>query len=132
MAVRVLVVDDEQNLRRNLVAFLEDESMEVSDAGSLAEAVCCVGNDPQYDVCVMDMRLPDADGNAAILRLDSLDAGIRFLIHTGTAGYTVPEELKVLGLNSNCVFLKPLPDMEPLARAIERLAQTGRYDSNEQ
>jgi len=127
MAAHVLVVDDEANLRRNLACYLEDEGMEVLQAGSVCEALEKVRNTSDLDVCIMDMRLPDMDGNAAILALHDAYPGLLFLIHTGTAGYTLPEELRRLGLTSDHVFLKPMTDMAPLASAVVRLTETERY-----
>jgi CheY-like chemotaxis protein len=101
--------------------------MTVAQAGSVREAIEKVRCGVHLDVCVMDMRLPDMDGNAAVLMLHNERPELLFLIHTGTAGYTLPEELRQLGLTSDHVFLKPLTDMAPLASAVVRLAETGRY-----
>ncbi len=126
MAVRVLIVDDEPNLRKNLGFYLEDEGMDVTEAGTVREALE-EARAGRFDVCVMDMRLPDMDGNTAIMMLHEERPDLLFLIHTGTAGYTLPEELRHLGLTSDHIFMKPLTDMAPLAAAVFRLAETGRY-----
>jgi len=123
MILRVLIVDDETNLRRSLAAFLDDEGMGVLSAGSGAEALALLDEDNEIHVCVMDMRLPDCDGNAVIRNIHTRFPGMRFLIHTGSAGYTVPDDLRNLGITSEMVFRKPLADLNILADALRALVR---------
>jgi CheY-like chemotaxis protein len=70
----------------------------------------------------MDMRLPDMDGNSAIRTLHRLYPDMAFLIHTGSSSYSLPEDLRALGLDEGRVFRKPLNDMAPLAALAGHLA----------
>ena len=70
----------------------------------------------------MDMRLPDMDGNAAIRVLHDLYPEMEFLIHTGSSSYSLPEDLRAMGLDDSRVYRKPLDDMAPLAAAVRTLA----------
>ncbi len=119
---RVLVVDDECCIADNLQAFLEDEGMQVESAGSAEEALVRVRAGARFDVCIMDMRLPGMDGNAAIRALHGLCPALKFIIHTGSAGYDIPADLRVLGIGDTPLFPKPLADMGPLAQAVRQLA----------
>ena len=74
----------------------------------------------------MDMRLPGMDGNDSIRAVHAIAPGLRFLIHTGSAAYSLPADLRTLGLDRSHVFFKPLQDMAPLARAIRALADCRR------
>jgi len=121
MSLRVLVVDDEPGVAGTLQAYLEDEGMEVYSAGSAEEALELVGRGVAFDVCIMDLRLPGMDGDAAIRRLHRLRPRLKYLIHTGTAGYDVPDDLRTIGVGSGQIFRKPLPDMAPLAAAVRTL-----------
>src|SRR4051812_4184867 len=56
---KILVADDEQNLRRVLVALLRREGHEVVQAASGLEAIERLGD---VDVVVTDLRMPGADG----------------------------------------------------------------------
>jgi len=76
-------------------------------------------------VCIMDMRLPGMDGDAAIRRLHRMRPRMRYIIHTGTAGYGVPDDLRELGIGNQQLFVKPLPDMAPLVRSIRTLGSPG-------
>lgn len=121
MSLRVLVVDDEPGVVNNLQAYLEDEGMEVRGAGSAEEALDLVREGSVFDVCIMDMRLPGMHGDAAIRSLHSLRPQLKYLIHTGTAGYDVPDDLRTLGVGNDQLFMKPLPDMTPMVEAIRKL-----------
>jgi len=126
MRLRVLVVDDEVRVAGSLQAYLEDEGMSVKSAGSAEEALDLVQTGEDFDVCIMDMRLPGMDGDAAIRLLHLVRPRMRYIIHTGTAGYRVPEDLRDLGIGTRQLFTKPLPDMAPLAQTIRKLGQPGR------
>ncbi len=56
---KILVADDEQNLRRVLVALLKREGHEVMQASSGLEAIEKLG---EADVVITDLRMPGADG----------------------------------------------------------------------
>jgi len=125
MSLRVLVVDDEVRVAGTLQAYLEDEGMEVRSAGSAEEALALVEAGEDFDVCIMDMRLPGMDGDAAIRRLHQVRPHMRYIIHTGTAGYGVPDDLRALGIGNRQLFMKPLPDMAPLVQTIRSLGSAG-------
>ena len=125
MSARVLVVDDEPLIVTGLRVFLEDEGMQVDSAGSGEEAVDIARNDASFDVCIMDMRLPGMNGDTAIRALHQLCPDLKFIIHTGSADYSIPEDLRALGIDESLFFAKPLLDMTLLAETVAALA-TGR------
>ncbi len=57
--MKILVADDEQNLRRVLVALLRREGHEIVQAATGLEAVDRLGD---VDVVITDLRMPGADG----------------------------------------------------------------------
>jgi CheY-like chemotaxis protein len=122
MSARVLVVDDEPLIVTGLRVFLEDEGMQVDSAASGEEAAAIVSNDSGFDVCIMDMRLPGMNGDTTIRTLHDICPDLKFVIHTGSADYTIPDDLRVLGIDENVLFAKPLLDMQPLAETIAALA----------
>lgn len=125
-AVAVLVVDDEPGVREGLRAFFEDEGFAVTLADSGEAALALVQEGARFDVCVMDIRLPEMDGNDAIRALHAASGGeIAFLIHTGSAEYALPEDLAALGLSGADIFWKPLTDMTPLAEAVLAASRRG-------
>jgi two-component system, OmpR family, response regulator len=122
MQIAILIVDDEEMVRNNLAAYFEDEGMKVAGVDSFEAARDLIEDHEPFDVCIMDMRLPGLDGNTAILALHELYPDLRFLIHTGSARYALPIELRRMGIKDEDVFEKPMADMGPMAEAIRRLA----------
>lgn len=121
MSMRVLLVDDEPFIVIGLRVFLEDEGMRVDSAESGEEAVDLVRHDSGYDVCIMDMRLPGMDGDTTIRALHEISPDLKFVIHTGSADYTIPEDLREIGISENQLYFKPLTDMTPLATTVAAL-----------
>lgn len=58
---RVLVVDDEPDIRELIDLTLSRMGLAADCAGSVAEAKSCLA-DTGYQLCLTDMRLPDGDG----------------------------------------------------------------------
>ncbi len=57
---RVLIIEDEQALRRNLQRGLEEEGYQVIPAASIGEARSALAHDP--DLILLDLVLPDGNG----------------------------------------------------------------------
>ena len=122
MSPQILVVDDESLIAENLEAFFEDEGMQVTSVGTAEQALQLIENGSHWDVCVMDLRLPGIDGSAAIRSLHRLRPKMRFVIHTGSAAFSLPGELRAMGISDLQVFRKPIADMQQLAKTVKSLA----------
>jgi CheY-like chemotaxis protein len=109
-------------IAHNLQAFLEDEGMQVTCAHSAEAALALTQGGAEYDVCIMDLRLPGMDGNLAIQALHALRPTLKFIIHTGSANYTVSDEVHALGVGDIHLFRKPVPDMGLVAKTVRDLA----------
>lgn len=59
--VRILVVDDERNIRNNLSMVLEVEGYKVDAASNGDEALQRV-KDGRYDIAFIDIQMPKMDG----------------------------------------------------------------------
>ncbi len=121
MNTGILIVDDESLIASSLKVFLEDEGLDVITAASGEEAIERLTEDKGVDVCVMDMRLPGIDGNTTILAIHKINPEIRFIVHTGSVDYIVPNDLKGFGIMDEHIFQKPLADMTLIAEAIKSL-----------
>jgi two-component system OmpR family response regulator len=121
----VLVVDDELALSEGVAAFLEDEGMRVHTAHWGEEAVAYVAAGHPIQVCIVDLRLPGANGTDSIAQIRRVAPEIRFMIHTGSTPDLVATELGRAGLEAVPVFTKPVGDMSDLARTVRALCGTG-------
>lgn len=116
----VLVVEDEPLLNRTICDTLEDEEFKVysSPSGEEALEMLKVLN---IDVCTVDMRLRGMTGNEFILIANGLYPHLRFIIYTGSANYSIPQELRNIGIKPEHTFSKPMDDLTELARTIKTL-----------
>lgn len=119
--MNILVVDDEDMIRENLVAFIEDEGFDVVGAASAEEALEIL-EERKIDMSIVDMRLPGIDGNAFILKAHEINSDIGFIIHTGSTDYVLPASLKEIGVTEGSVFKKPIQDMNLLLDALKSRA----------
>jgi DNA-binding NarL/FixJ family response regulator len=83
--VRVLIVDDHEVLASTLaMALAAEEGLDVvGTAGSLSSAEAVLG-ERRADVLLLDHRLPDGDGIAAIPRLQELAPDARIIVLTAS------------------------------------------------
>jgi two-component system, NarL family, response regulator DevR len=84
--IRVLIVDDHEVLASSLAMVLEAEE-DISTAGvatTLEQARALIGSS-QPDVLLLDHRMPDGDGVAAIPGLRALRPSIRIVVLTASA-----------------------------------------------
>lgn len=119
---KILLVDDEERLLRNLEFFFEDEGYEVRCALSGEEAISILRQE-KIDVCIVDMRLPGIDGNEVIRQAVKEGLLDKFIIHTGSTNYKIPTDLRDLGFSKKHVFLKPVPQMKILSDATHALLE---------
>ncbi|HYV48121.1 MAG TPA: response regulator, partial [Myxococcaceae bacterium] len=66
--LRVLVIDDEKNIRATLEVCLEGLGCKVATAGTPEAAVAAVEREP-FDLAFLDLRLRDANGLDLLPRL---------------------------------------------------------------
>ena len=68
---RILIVDDEENARRNISKYLISKDYEVHDVATLEEARECINKD-SADVILMDIRMPNLDGITAAREIQQI------------------------------------------------------------
>ena len=121
--IRILVVDDEPDIRQLLRILLENRSYQVAEASSGEEAVRRLRTDPAYDLVVMDIMMPELDGIRATARLRE-GSNIPIILLTAKS----EDADKILGLNigADDYITKPFNPLEVIARVKSQLR---RYTS---
>ena len=69
--MRILIVDDEADIRRILRILLEKAKYEVIEAQDGLSAIECVRNDRSIDLCIMDVMMPNMTGIEATAAMHS-------------------------------------------------------------
>lgn len=69
MTPRILLVDDEADIRWTVGALLEDEGFEVTTAGSAAEAMARIEDEGIPHLALVDIMMPEVDGIELCRRL---------------------------------------------------------------
>jgi two-component system chemotaxis response regulator CheY len=67
--MRALVVDDSKAMRSIIRRHLDDLRIEVDEAGSGAEALFVLGQNPAPDVVLLDWNMPEMNGLECLRRL---------------------------------------------------------------
>jgi len=117
---RVLIVDDEPNMRRTLSDILKDEGYDVTTAATGDEAVtaCSQAN---YDIVLMDVRMPGINGVEAFRQIRRHQEGVRVILMSAYG----TEDLRRLALDEGAIaFLtKPL-NLEQVVGLIREVDDT--------
>lgn len=67
----VLIVDDEEMIRRVITLTLEPRGYRCLEAGTGAAALARCASDPRPEIVLLDMMLPDMTGGSVLARLRS-------------------------------------------------------------
>jgi two-component system response regulator AtoC len=116
MARRVLIVDDEKNMRWVLGQALTGEGYEVVEAADGKQALDSVG-DVTPDIMILDHRMPPPDGMEVLRRIRS--KGLSFPIIMLTAHGNVATAVDAIKAGASEYLTKPF-DLEELKLAIEK------------
>lgn len=123
---RVLVVEDEVNVRFVTVGALRLGGYDVSEVGTGGEALRLLGSDAGRlpDLVVLDVMLPDVDGFEVCkrVRLDGVDVPILFL----TARDGTDDRLRGLTIGGDDYLTKPFSVEELVARVRVILRRVGK------
>ena len=111
--MRVLIVEDENTLREQLVRSLRQAGYAVDATGQGEEGVF-MGSEYPVDVAVLDLGLPDLDGLAVLARWR--EAGLTFPVLVLTARGRWNEKVEGLETGADDYLTKPFHMQEVLAR----------------
>lgn len=112
---RILVVDDDEGIRKTLSAILQDEGYEVDTAESGKEAIL-KSNAGFYNLALIDVRLLDMQGTELLTRVKDTVPRMRKIIITGYP--TVHNAMEAVNRNADAYLIKPF-DMGKLLFVIK-------------
>src|SRR5438552_13496631 len=103
--MRVLIADDDQDVREVLVESFRVAGFDVLEAKNGLEALLYVKRD-RPDAVVLDLMMPRLGGVEALKRIHSFNPGIRVLVVTGAIDPELQRQATAAGAAG--VFAKPV------------------------
>jgi DNA-binding NtrC family response regulator len=120
--IKILILDDDDELRYNLSLFLEDEGYDTAQFSNCDDALNNLQSD-KFLVAIVDIRLPGMSGDEFVPLASKIDPKLKFIIHTGSNDFDLSSELIRCGLREEDVFRKPVIDMAQFSIKINELIQ---------
>jgi len=116
----VLIIDDEENARKNISSYLDDSGFEILEAGSIKEGkkILKRGN---ADIIILDVQLPDGFGTDLLKEINSQPVRLPVIMITGYGDI----EMAVAAMKNGAhdFLTKPIVDLENLNASINRAAE---------
>ncbi len=120
MSEKVLLVDDEEEFTETLAERMRTRGMEVSTTNSGANALQLV-DDEDFDVVVLDLKMPGIDGIEALKRIKRRRPDIQVVLLTGHA--TIEKGVEAIKEGALEFLEKPI-DLSSLTEAIHKAKAT--------
>jgi len=121
--LRILHVDDDPEIRLLIAGSLQEFGYIVATAGTVAEALQLAG-DLEFNLCILDIRLPDGTGIELCQQLRDLQPGVPIVYYSA---YAEPVEQREALAVCGDGFIKKPASVADLQEAIEK-AIKGKTD----
>ena len=125
--IRLIVIDDDYDLRDTLCNYLEHNSFNIVGKGSNGKEAVDLYQQMNPDVVIIDLSMPEYDGNYAIEKIREINPNAKIIMITGYGIY--PPNLIPLKHTPNEILTKPT-DFEQLIKTIHNLTEV-KMDSRE-
>ncbi|MGB9893766.1 MAG: sigma-54-dependent transcriptional regulator, partial [Candidatus Saccharicenans sp.] len=103
---RILVVDDEENIRKTLKMILEYEGYTFFEAADGLEAREALDSHPEIDLVLLDIKLPDTDGLVLLAEIKKQPIAPEVIMISGHG--TIPMAVEATKLGAFDFMEKPL------------------------
>jgi DNA-binding NtrC family response regulator len=114
-SIRVLVADDENNLRDLIVRELSRRGLETEGVGDGEAALARMREDP-YDVVVLDMKMPKKEGIEVLRELQEIPEHPQVIVMTGFQEVATAVEAMKLGAYDYLTKPTKIEELEVLVR----------------
>jgi len=121
MTLKVLVVEDDREIRSLLLSVLTVEGFDVRSAASLSEAQALLQHDSP-DLVILDLGLPDGDGSALLRTIRGTRAAPVLIV---SARHDEAQKIALLDAGADDYLVKPFSVTELLARMRVALRHRG-------
>jgi len=112
---RILIIDDDENIRKVLVTILEDEGYSVESVDTARKAIEKTKRN-FYNLALIDVRLPDMEGIELLTKMKDTTPKMRKIIITGYP--TLQNAVEAVNKGADAYVMKPF-DVEKVLRQIK-------------
>lgn len=112
---RILIIDDDENIRKVLQTILEDEGYHIETADTARKGIEKCENS-FFNLALIDVRLPDMEGIELLTKLPETKPKIRKIIVTGYP--TLQNAVSAVNNGADGYVLKPF-DVEKILATIQ-------------
>ena len=116
---KILVVDDDENIRNTMKTILEDEGYIVDLAATGSEAIRKTKKSA-YNIAILDIRLPDIEGVELLKLIKDAVPRTRKIMVTGYP--SMQNAIAALNKNADAYLIKPI-DIENLLNTVKEQLQ---------
>ena len=127
---KVLVLEDEENIRSFVVINLQRAGYAAIEAGAGQEALDRLRENPDVGVAILDIMLPDEDGLSILKRLRSRADTQKIPVILVTAKTSEIDKVKGLDGGADDYIAKPFGVMEMIARVKALLRRSGGMEES--
>lgn len=127
MTARILVVDDEDRIRRWLVHLLSKQGFEVADTGQAADALHRLTLE-EFDIVIMDLNMPGFSGFDGIRSIKLIRENQKIAVLTGMSPSDAEKE--ALEAGADIILFKPCRS-EKIIAAMQQLLNNNGIGSDE-
>lgn len=127
--VRVLIVDDDQDVLESMQAAFQAEGALTLAVGDGNSAVDACNDDPPPDLVILDMMLPGRSGFLALERIKGNEDSPAVIMVTANEGKRHQAYAESLGVDG--YMLKPVPLTRLLDTAVEVMHARNNEDSGD-
>jgi two-component system nitrogen regulation response regulator NtrX len=103
--LKILIIDDEKNIRLSLTGILEDEGYEVVSFGDIESGLAAL-DDEDPDCILLDVKLPDGNGIQALQKIKERGLGMPVVMISGNS--SISDAVKAIKLGAYDFLEKPL------------------------
>ena len=120
---RILTIEDEDTVRKSIVAYLEDSGFEMIEADN-GRAGIEMFEQERPDVVLCDLRMPEVDGLQVLAHIAAESPETPLIIVSGTGD--ISDAIQALKIGAWDYIMKPVQDLAVLEHSIAKALERSR------
>ncbi|MFS0783218.1 response regulator transcription factor [Bacillus sp. 1P06AnD] len=126
MMSKILIVDDDKEIRNLIAVYLENEGMQTQKAEDAIEAMRMLEKD-QFDLVILDIMMPKMDGIQACMKIREERSMPIIMLSAKSEDM---DKIQGLASGADDYLSKPFNPLELIARVKSQLRRYKKYNTN--